>query len=145
MKRERRQKRQGTLTASVHGQHRAGATGPMPFDTSVRDKAIARRSDRLESERKRLLAQTCALLESHCSRYGIRSAYIFGTLARPRRFHERSDVDIAIETSRHELLTEAIGRFSLLLDRDVDLVDLATVPFADRIRREGIEWTPKSS
>ncbi len=117
----------------------------MPFDTSVRDKAIARRSDRLESERKRLLAQTCALLESHCSRYGIRSAYIFGTLARPRRFHERSDVDIAIETSRHELLTEAIGRFSLLLDRDVDLVDLATVPFADRIRREGIEWTPKSS
>lgn len=117
----------------------------MPFNTNVLDEAIARRSDRLEGERQRLLAQTCALLESHRSRYGIRSAYIFGTLARPRRFHERSDVDIAIETSRPELLTQAIGRFSLLLERDVDLVDLATVPFADRIRRESIEWTPKSS
>ncbi len=117
----------------------------MPFDTSVLDRAIARRSDRLEGERQRLLAQTFALLDSHCCRYGIRSAYIFGTAARPRRFHERSDVDIAIETSRPELLTEAVGRFSLLLDRDVDMVDLATVPFADRIRREGIEWTPKSS
>ncbi|MDE0072195.1 MAG: nucleotidyltransferase domain-containing protein [Caldilineaceae bacterium] len=117
----------------------------MPFDTSVRDKAIARRSEHLEGERQRLLAQTCALLESLCSRFGIRSAYVFGTLARPRRFHERSDVDIAVETSRPKLLTEAIGRFSLLLDRDVDLVDLATVPFADRIRREGIQWTPKSS
>jgi len=117
----------------------------MPFDTSVRDKAIARRSERLEGVRQGLLAQTCALLDSHCNRYGIRSAYIFGTLARPHRFHERSDVDIAVETSRPELLTEATGRFSSLLERDVDLVDLTTVPFADRIRREGIEWTPTST
>ena len=117
----------------------------MPFDTSVLDEAKAQRSDRLENERQRLLAQTISLLNSHADRYGIRSAYIFGSLVRPRRFHERSDVDIAIETSRPELLTEAIGRFSSLLQRDVDLVDFATVPFAARIRREGMLWTPKSS
>ena len=117
----------------------------MPFDTSVLDKAIAQRSRRLENERKILVAQTVALLDAHSRQFGIRSAYIFGSVARPRRFHEHSDVDIAIETSRPELLTEAIGRFSSLLERDVDLVDLSVVPFADRIRREGVPWTPKSS
>ena len=117
----------------------------MPFDSSVLDEAITRRSDRLENERQRLFAQTVALLNSLSRRYGIRSAYIFGSVARPRRFHERSDVDIAIETSRPKLLTEAIGRFSSLLERDVDLVDLASVPFAERIRREGVLWTPKCS
>lgn len=117
----------------------------MPFDTSVLDEAIERRSKRLEKERKRLLAQTVSLLDKHCCHFGIRSAYIFGSLAQPRRFREHSDVDIAIETSRPELLTEAIGRFSSLLERDVDLVDLSAVPFADRIRREGVPWTPKSS
>ena len=116
----------------------------MPFDTNVLDEAIAQRSDRLENERQRLLAQTIDLLERHGSRYGIRSAYIFGSVARPRRFHERSDVDIAIKTSRPDLLIEAIGPLSSLLGRDVDLVDLATVPFAERIRREGVRWTPKS-
>ena len=117
----------------------------MPFDTSVLDKAIAQRSRRLENERKILVAQTFALLDAHSRQFGIRSAYIFGSVARPRRFHEHSDVDIAIETSRPELLTEAIGGFSSLLERDVDLVDLSAVPFADRIRREGVPWTPKSS
>ncbi len=117
----------------------------MPFDTSVLDEAITRRSDRLESERQRLFAQTVALLNSLSSHYGIRSAYIFGSVARPRRFHERSDVDIAIETNRPEMLTEAIGRFSSQLKRDVDLVDLVSVPFAERIRREGVLWTPNSS
>lgn len=115
----------------------------MPFDTRVLDEAIAQRSDRLENERRRLLAQTVALLSSHGSRYCIHSAYIFGSVARPRRFHERSDVDIAVETGRPELLIEASGRFSSLLERDVDLIDLAAAPFAERIRREGVLWTPE--
>lgn len=117
----------------------------MPFDTSVLDEAIKRRSNRLEKERKRLFARTVAILDKHSSHFGIRSAYIFGSLAQPRRFREHSDVDIAIETSHPELLSEAIGRFSSLLERDVDLIDLSAVPFADRIRREGVPWTPKSS
>lgn len=117
----------------------------MPYDTSVLDEAILRRSNRLEGVRKRLFEQTVALLEKNSCQFGIRSAVIFGSLAQPLRFHEHSDVDIAVETSRPELLTEAIGRFSSLLERDVDLVDLSAVPFAERIRREGVPWTPTSS
>lgn len=117
----------------------------MPFDTSVLDKAIARRSRLLEEERQRLFAQTVALLDEHGARYGINAAFIFGSVTRPRRFREHSDVDIAIDTSRPELLAEAIGRFSLILGRDVDLVNLGKVPFVKRIRREGVLWTPNST
>ena len=117
----------------------------MPFDTHLLDEAIAQRSRRLENERQRLFAKTVALLDAHYRQFGIRSACIFGSVTRPRRFHQHSDVDLAIETSRPELLTVAIGRFSSLLERDVDMVDLATVPFAERIRREGVLWTPKIS
>lgn len=117
----------------------------MPFDTHLLDKAIARRSLLMEEERKRLFALTIALIDKYSRQFGIRSAYVFGSVARPRRFHQRSDIDIAIETSRPELLAEAIGQFSSQLERDVDIVDLAAVPFADRIRREGVPWTPKNS
>ena len=98
----------------------------MPFDTHLLDEAIARRSDRLENERQRLFAQAVALLDAHSRQYCLSSAYIFGSVVRPRRFHERSDVDIAIETSRPELLTVAIGRFSSLLERDVDIRAIAS-------------------
>ena len=89
----------------------------MPFDTHLLDEAIALRSDRLENERQRLFAKTVALLDAHYRQFGIRFAYIFGSVTRPRRFHQHSDVDIAIETSRPELLAEAIGRFSSRLER----------------------------
>ena len=117
----------------------------MPFDTYLLDKAKAERSRLMEGERERLFAQTVALLDKYSRRFGIRSAFIFGSVAQPRRFHEHSDIDIAIETSRPERLAEAIGQFSSQLERDVDLVDLAAVPFADRIRREGVLWTPRNS
>ena len=117
----------------------------MPFDTHVLVKARARRSRLMERERKRLFAQTVALLDKHCRRFDIRSAFIFGSVASPRRFHDHSDIDIDIETSCPERLAEAIGRFSSLLETEVDIVDLAAVPFADRIRREGVPWTPRIS
>lgn len=115
----------------------------MSFDTHLLDEALVQRYHRLENERRDLLAQTLAALNVLSCSYGIRCAYIFGSVVSPHRFHETSDVDIAIETSRPAVLTEAIGCFSALLERDVDLVDLATVPFADRIRRKGVLWMPK--
>ena len=115
----------------------------MSFDTHLLDEALVQCYHRLENERRDLLAQTLAALNVLSCSYGIRCAYIFGSVVSPHRFHETSDVDIAIETSRPAVLTEAIGCFSALLERDVDLVDLATVPFADRIRRKGVLWMPK--
>lgn len=112
----------------------------MPFDTHLLDEALAQRSVRLEEERQELYHKTVGALEQFHMAYAIRYAYIFGSVTRPHRFHEHSDIDIAIKTERPELLPEAIGRFSSFLQRDVDLINLDTAPFADRIQREGIQW-----
>lgn len=117
----------------------------MKFDTHLLDEALVQRSDRLEVERKDFLARVFAALDALGSAYGIQRAYIFGSVVRPHRFHEHSDVDIAVETTRPELLTEALASISSFLKIDVDLINLASVPFAERIRREGELWTPSSS
>jgi predicted nucleotidyltransferase len=114
----------------------------MPFDTHLLDQALAQRSQRLEAERTRLLQQTLDLLPQLAQEMGIRHAYIFGSVVKPHRFHDRSDVDIAVEMDEPARLPEAISRFSQRLQRNVDVVDLSTIHFAQRIREEGILWTP---
>ncbi|RME41336.1 MAG: nucleotidyltransferase domain-containing protein [Caldilineae bacterium] len=114
----------------------------MPFDTSLRDAALARRRAELERMRKTLLKETQRALESLGPRYGIRRAYIFGSLVAPGRFGPLSDVDIAVEQIDPRQLTEAIGEFSMQLGRRVDLIELEKCHFAHRIREKGLLWTP---
>jgi predicted nucleotidyltransferase len=66
---------------------------------------------------------------------------IFGSLARPGVFNDRSDVDLALETepeqiSAERLTSELIER----LDRPVDVVLLNRCRIRDKILREGEVW-----
>jgi predicted nucleotidyltransferase len=68
--------------------------------------------------------------------------WIFGSLTRPGRFNDASDVDLALETepalmSAGQLSSELSNR----LARPVDVVLLETCRFRDKIRREGELWT----
>lgn len=114
----------------------------MAFDTHRLDEALAQRARRLEAARVRLLEKTLDILPRVAAELGIRRAYLFGSIVKPGRFHDRSDVDIAVEMDDPARLPEAISRFSWHLERDVDVVDLTTIHFAHRIRKEGLEWTP---
>ena len=116
----------------------------MPFDTSLRDAALARRRAELERKRKALLEETQRALEALGPRYGIRRAYIFGSLVAPGRFGLHSDVDIAVEQMDSRQLTEAIGAFSARLGCRVDFIELEKCHFAHRIREKGLLWTPAS-
>jgi predicted nucleotidyltransferase len=73
--------------------------------------------------------------------YGINRAYLFGSLTRPYRFTERSDVDVAVESIDSESFFQAMARLSEQVEREVDLVELSKCPFADRIRQQGIVWS----
>lgn len=113
----------------------------VPFDTSLLDRALAQRRAARERERQAVLAQLMDLLRELGPRYGISEAYIFGSVTRPGRFDERSDVDIAVERIAPEHLFDAIGAFSSALGREVDVIELRKCRFADRIRSQGIRWT----
>jgi len=116
----------------------------MAFDTSVLDDALARRRAKLENERQRLLETALNWLDQHAAQFGIRRAYLFGSLTQPGRFDENSDVDIAIEQIDPEQFFEAMSKFSTALRRNVDLVELSKCHFAHRIREKGILWEKTS-
>jgi predicted nucleotidyltransferase len=113
----------------------------MPFDTSILDKALAQRKAHNESERQQILAKTLRLLDDLGPRYNIQRAYLFGSVVKPGRFRADSDVDIAVEQIDPRQFIEALSKFSMRLNRDVDLIELDKCHFADKIRREGVVWT----
>lgn len=117
--------------------------GEEPFDTWLLDAAWARQREVLEQERRQVVEDVRRLLDRWGPAYGIRRAYLFGSVARPGRFRRDSDVDLAVEQIDAQCFFEAWGRFSGELGRPLDLVKLADCPFSDKIRREGIPWNQR--
>jgi uncharacterized protein len=105
------------------------------------DQVLAERRQQNEQTRQQVLQQVLDWLHSSGDRYGIEFAYLFGSVTQPGRFHEHSDVDLAVETIDPVLQIEAIADLSLALLRDVDIVDLRRCHFAHRIRERGQQWT----
>jgi predicted nucleotidyltransferase len=93
--------------------------------------------------RERLRLEACALLWSAlCQLLPATKVIVFGSLTKPARFQETSDIDVALASEPAglsvcqltSLLAERIGR-------PVDVVLLPECRFRDRILREGELWT----
>jgi predicted nucleotidyltransferase len=113
----------------------------MAFSTAKLDQLLEERSQRDEAERQTLVNKLLQWLDVHGTQCGIRKAYLFGSLAQPHRFHQQSDIDIAIQPDHPVDLFALIGTISELTGRDVDLIELEKSHFAHRIRQTGIKWT----
>lgn len=113
----------------------------MPYDTSILDAALARRRAELEAKREETLAEALRLLAEIGPRFGVEEAYLFGSVVTPGRYVEDSDVDLAVILPGEQFFPFA-AEYSARLGRDVDVIPLEQIHFADKIRREGIRWTP---
>lgn len=101
---------------------------------------LRRQQEAREEARQRALRAASEKVPAIAAAYpSVRRVYLFGSVAEPRAFHEKSDVDIAVED------TTAEDYFALwreleqaLPDWTVDLRDI-TAPsfFAYRVRRTG--------
>lgn len=111
------------------------------FSTSLLDEAVAVQAAAAEQEWQALLRKLFALLPDAAKRFGFRQVYLFGSSAVPGRFREHSDVDVAVVDLPGEQFFPLAAFLSVRLARDVDLVMLEDVHFADKIRREGLLWT----
>jgi predicted nucleotidyltransferase len=110
--------------------------------TTLLQSATLRRQRQRERLRLAVRAELHAALRDLLPRTPV---MIFGSLVKPGRFHEHSDVDLALETE--PLGMSALQLSSLLgerLGRRVDVVLLPDCRFRDRIRREGESWTPSA-
>jgi predicted nucleotidyltransferase len=115
------------------------------FDTSLLDQTLAEQQKQREEERLATLQQVLAWLHQYGPAYGIQRAYLFGSLLRPNRFGQHSDVDVAVEALDANHFFSAMAALSEVVGRDVDLVELCKCPFAERIRQTGQLWTPPNS
>ncbi len=82
------------------------------FSTHILDEELPRRREERGALRRAVLAFSA--LKELFQRIPFAEAYLFGSVAKPYRFHPESDVDV---------------------------VQLERVPFAERIKQEGIRWT----
>ncbi|CAC5345695.1 MULTISPECIES: nucleotidyltransferase family protein [Planktothrix] len=116
-----------------------------PFETSKLDQIIRDRYEQNERERQKLLQKVVEWLDEHGLQYGIQTAYIFGSLTQPQRFHQNSDIYIAVEQINPDDFFAVIGFISETMGRDVDVIELYKCHFGDRIRQTGIPWTAINS
>ncbi|MCX5964349.1 MAG: nucleotidyltransferase domain-containing protein [Cyanobacteria bacterium] len=116
-----------------------------PFSTSKLDQVLGDRSLQNEKERQDLLQKVVEWLNKHGLQYRIQTAYIFGSLTQPQRFHQNSDIDIAVEQINADDFCAVIGFISEAMGRDVDIIELHKCHFGDRIRQTGIRWTATNS
>lgn len=67
---------------------------------------------------------------------------VFGSLTKPGRFHEESDIDLALESEPPGMsLYQLVSRLAERLGRRVDVLLLHESRFQDKILREGETWT----
>ena len=72
--------------------------------------------------------------------FGAERVYLIGSLARPGKFHQHSDVDLAAVGLAPKRYFQALSEVGRLVGRDVDLVlfEDATADMVSHIKKEGI-------
>jgi predicted nucleotidyltransferase len=100
----------------------------------------ARTAAQHEAERQRLLAALRRELGTLLPPG--EKVWVYGSLAIPGRFHDSSDIDLAL-ARRPEAFSEfwLQGELELRLGRRVDVAVLGETRLRSKIEREGLAWT----
>ena len=107
------------------------------FETNARDDAMRRRRRRLAAEQAAVLSKVQSALFVLRERLGVRTAYVVGSLKSPERWHETSDVDVAVGGCSRDVL-EVMKALEEATKRPVDVIDLDRHPFPEACVRAGI-------
>lgn len=113
------------------------------FSTHILDRAIASQRERREQRRKDRLGAIFQALDELSVRIPFEGAYVFGSLAKPHRFFDESDVDVAFLGLRDEDFFVAMAFLSRTLGTDADVIQLEAHPLREVIAQEGISWKPR--
>lgn len=107
------------------------------FDTSIRDRALKRKREQLEQERRKLIYIVAETLRKNREKYDIHEAYITGSLLQHYRWYPFSDIDVIVSgCSKH--LYSIMRDLEDATDKDVDVIDLGNHPSPDWLRKKGL-------
>ena len=116
-----------------------------PPDISRWKQGLQKKTQEQERIRQEVLQSVYQALNQLSEEYSWDEAFIFGSVTRPGKFSDVSDIDIGIQGLNRFLLYQFVGKISMLLDRDVDVVRLEECRFAEKIMNRGIRWTKNRS
>lgn len=114
-----------------------------PYLRAWRARARQERAARRRAVRK-ALEEARRIADVLVSEYGATQVWLFGSLARALQggegFHERSDIDLAVDRIQEARYYAAVGQALHLASRPVQIVDLTSCSpaLAEAVRREGI-------
>ena len=117
--------------------------GSMPedwqrYDTGVLDQALRARRRRLAGEQAELRPRVERALMALRDRFGVRSAFVVGSLRSPDRWREGADVDVAVGGCSHAVL-DVMKAIEDATGRVVDVIDLDRHPLPESVTRFGIK------
>lgn len=108
------------------------------FETDVLDRTLKSRRRQSNRERVALIDRVACALRVCRKKYGVREAFIVGSLLLTHRWDHKSDVDVAVSGASNHIL-DVMKVLEDAVERDVDVVDLDLHVSADHFRQKGMK------
>jgi len=110
------------------------------FETPLLDKVLEREKREREGLRLQLIKKLFDIFGRLRREVPFEDAYLFGSIIKPYKFMEGSDVDIGFTGLGDEYFFKAMSFISREISRDVDVVQLEGHRLAEKIKRDGMKW-----
>ena len=107
------------------------------------DEVIEKNRKRQEELRLWVIEKILTAIDKLSEEIAFKEAYLFGSVTKPFRFSERSDIDIGFIGLDNRHFFKVMSYISEEAGRDVDIVQLEDHRLADKIKRGGIRWRRK--
>ncbi|MEN3185325.1 MAG: nucleotidyltransferase domain-containing protein [Atribacterota bacterium] len=82
-------------------------------------------------------------LETIAAEIQFDEAYVFGSITKPGRFGNESDIDVEFSGLRHEDFFRMMSFLSMELGWEVTIIQLEGRRLAEKVKTEGIRWEKK--
>jgi uncharacterized protein len=107
------------------------------------DEVIEKNRKRQEEFRLGVIEKILAAIDKLSEEIAFEEAYLFGSVTKPFRFSERSDIDIGFTGLDNRHFFRVMSYISEEAGRDVDIVQLEDHRLAAKIKKGGIRWRRK--
>jgi len=110
------------------------------YMTALLDEVIEKKKKEREDLRRHMIAKILTAIDRLSGEIAFGEAYLFGSVTKPFRFLESSDIDIGFVGLDNRHFFKAMSYLSEETGHDVDIVQIEDHGLADKIKRGGISW-----
>lgn len=115
----------------------------MAYVTALLDEVVENKRKENEKLRLHTIEKILAALDKLSGEIAFEEAFLFGSVTKPFRFSERSDIDIGFIGLDDRHFFKVMSHMSGETDCDVDIIQLEDHRLANKIKRGGIRWRRK--